>query len=261
MAYRTDLDEDIKKRFMQILEYTMPSGLLQEEGEDEEGGNEDMPPMDGGQGGQEMPPMGGGDQGMPPMNGEQGGQEMPSMDGGDQGMAPMDGGAPTPEGLDIQDNAMGMDNPEMPQADDDVVDITELTDSIDETNDEVEKMDSKFSEVLGAVKALENIIKQNDDKIEDLKAEFERRNPTQIEKLSMQTARSYPFNVTPEEYWKEKEATSNYRTEDDENGTKQGQYVITKDDVNGATDWKSISDSLDDNDLIYNQGLNNILKY
>jgi hypothetical protein len=76
----------------------------------------------------------------------------------------------------------------------------------------------------------------------------------------MQTAKSYPFNVTPEEYWEEKEKTSNYSTENDENGVKQGQYVITKNDVNGGTDWKSISDSLDDDDFMYNQTLNGILK-
>ena len=98
-----------------------------------------------------------------------------------------------------------------------------------------------------------------DEKIEGLKSEFEKRNPTQVEKLSMQTAKSYPFNVKPEEFWAEKEATSNYSTEDDQNGVKQGQYVITAKDIAGETNWKEIADSLDDDDFMYNQTLNKIL--
>ena len=100
----------------------------------------------------------------------------------------------------------------------------------------------------------------NDDKIEQLKAEFERRNPTQVEKLSMNTAKGGPFNVSPEEYWDEKQATSNYSIEDDDNGKEQGQYVITANDVNGSVDWKSIADSLDDDDFMYHQTLNGVLK-
>ena len=112
---------------------------------------------------------------------------------------------------------------------------------------------------MNAIKSFEDAVKGNDKKIEDLKAEIEKRNPTQIEKLSMQTAHSYPFNITPEEYWKEKEATSNYSTESDNNGVGQGQYVITADDVNGNVNWKQIYDTLQDKDSMYNQTLQNIL--
>ena len=91
-----------------------------------------------------------------------------------------------------------------------------------------------------------------------MKAEFEKRNPTQVEKLSMQTAKSGPFNVTPEDYWNEKEATSNYSTEPDNNGKGQGQYVITKDDVEGTTDWKAIADSISD-DALYHPTLKNTM--
>ena len=112
---------------------------------------------------------------------------------------------------------------------------------------------------MKALGAFEELLRANDRKIEDLKAEYEKRNPTQIEKLSMQTAKSYPFNVTPEEFWKEKEATSNYSTEDDDNGKGQGQYQITANDIAGATDWKSISDSLDDDDFMYNQTLAKVM--
>jgi len=118
----------------------------------------------------------------------------------------------------------------------------------------------KFDKVMKALGAFEELLRANDEKIEDLKAEFEKRNPTQIEKLSMQTDKSYPFNVTPEEFWKQKEATSNYSTENDDNGKEQGQYVITANDVNGDTNWKAIADSLDDDDFMYHQTLDKIMK-
>ena len=75
----------------------------------------------------------------------------------------------------------------------------------------------------------------------------------------MNTAKGGPFTVSPEEYWNEKEQTSNYSTEDDDNGKEQGQYVITANDVNGTVDWNSIAKSLDD-DFIMHQTLNGALK-
>ena len=202
-----------------------------------------MPPMDGGapmdQNAGEPAPGGDMGGGMP----QDGGAQAPEgfnpqvpQDGMDAGMPPMDGGIPDSGGL---------------QPDDDVIDISDLTDSQEETQEEVDKLGDKFDKVMKYLGQFEELIRSNDEKINDLKAEFERRNPTQVEKLSMQTANSYPFSETPEQYWNNKEKTSNYRTEDDENGTKQGQYVITKNDVDGSVDWKSIADTLDDFDIMH----------
>ena len=265
------LVEEAKKRFRQIVEYVELRGTSIDEADDNQDNaqtdDNNIPPMDNGvieQGG--MPPMGNGGNeqgGMPPM--DNGG--MPPMDNG--GMPPMDNGGNEvertggPEGFDPQldPNLEGEDvNGTNIEGDDEVIDVSDLTDSMDETEHEVEGLNNKFSEVLGAVKTLEALIQNNDDKINNLKAEFEKRNPTQIEKLSMQTSRSYPFNLTPEQYWEEKEKTSNYSTDSDDNGKKQGQYVITKDDVNGNVNWKSIADTMDDN-ILYNQSVNNLLKF
>ena len=98
------------------------------------------------------------------------------------------------------------------------------------------------------------------DKISEIEVEMKKRNPTPMEKLSNRAANSYPFNVSPKEYWDDKEKNSNYSADDDNNGREQEQYTITVGDINNANDWKTISDSLDD-DLLYNQTLNNILKY
>jgi hypothetical protein len=239
-------------------------------GGDPNGGG--MPPMGGGPkgggapNGGGMPPMGGGDPnggGMPPMGGDPMGGDGPNGGGqaGPDGFDPqvqdpnMGGGMP-PMGGD----PIGGGMPEGPGPDDDVVDISQLTDAQEETKDEISNLDNKFSEIMKHIGSFEELLRQNDQKIEDLKSEFEKRNPTQIEKLGLQTTKSYPFNVTPSDFWKEKEATTNYSTEPDNNGVGQGQYVITKDDVNGAVDWKSISNSMDDDDFIYNQTLDGVLK-
>lgn len=277
--------EESKKRFQQILEFTYhgrKNHIMGEAGDDQQDPN-DTPAPDGGAGA----PMPGGDPGaMPPDGGQGGGDEggaMPPMDGGagapmpggDPGAMPPDsgqgggdaGGAPqTPQGFNPQDMGGGMEGGDITpddfeggvNPDDDVIDVSELTDAQEETQDEIEKFSDKFEKVFKVLGQWEELIKSNNEKIEDLKAEFEKRNPTQVEKLSMQTAKSGPFNVKPEDYWNEKEATSNYSTEPDNNGKGQGQYVITKDDVEGTTDWKSIADSISD-DALYHPTLKNTM--
>ena len=129
---------------------------------------------------------------------------------------------------------------------DEVIDVDDLTKAQKDTDDKVNAMTGKFDKMMAAINAFEALIKSNDEKIEDLKAEIERRNPTQIEKLNMQTAHSYPFSVKPEEYWKEKESDSNYRASGDSNDSNKEEYVITKSDIDSDSDWKKIADSLND---------------
>ena len=244
-------------RFQQIMEYTTRRNKYTEEaGEQPQDDPSQMPPEGGAPDGGAPEP--GGD--MPPMDG---GAPMDPNAGAPDGEMPQDGGeVQGPEGFNPQvpqdamdagmqpmDGAMPEDNGVQPG--DDVIDVSDLTDSQEETQEEVDKLDAKFDKVMKYLGQFEELIKSNDDKINDLKAEFERRNPTQVEKLSMQTANSYPFSETPEQYWDNKEKTSNYRTEDDQNGVKQGQYVITKNDVDGTVDWKGIADTLDDFDIMH----------
>ena len=257
------LFEATKNRFQQILEYTVLNNNIMGEADDEapQDGQEQTAPEDAGgmspqDGGQPMSDAMGG--GMPP----QGGEAQSPMDAGPQ--QGQGGQSQQPEGFAPQEPQMAPDmtsvedNEEQPAADDDVVDISALTDSQEATEKDVAELNNKFSEIMSKLDSFVDLIKSNDEKIEDIKAEYERRNPTQIEKMSMNTAKGGPFNVSPEEYWDEKEKNSNYRREDDDNGREQGQYVITANDVNGATDWKGISDSLDD-DILMHQTLNNIM--
>ena len=141
--------------------------------------------------------------------------------------------------------------------DDEVVDITELTDAQDETNNKVKKLGFNLDKTFKQLEDFEKLINSTNEKIGELQREFEKRNPTQEEKLSARAAISYPFNVSPEDYWKEKEKTSNYSIDDDENGKEQQQYTITTKDI-ADTDWKSISDSMSINDILH-QSIGNTL--
>ena len=264
--------EEAMKRFQQITEYVVSQGsrqVLEADEETEEPQGEMGAGDPNAMGGEDPNAMGGDPNAIGGDPNAMGGD--PNAMGGDPNMMGGDpnamGGDPnamgsegTPEGFAPQDtigadpNGMGT---EPMQPDDEVIDVDELTDSQEETEKEVAKINSKFDKVLKAIGAFEELLRSNDEKIEGLKSEFEKRNPTKIEKLHMQTARSYPFNQTPEEYWKEKEATSNYEIIDNDD-KEAGKFVITADELNGNENWKEISDTLDD-DLLFNQTLNKIL--
>ena len=268
--------EDVKKRLNMICEYDVKKGLnefvvmpgtVEEAGDDEDpnaapGGD---PTAAGGAPAPAGDPnaMGGDPAAM--------GGDPNAMGGADPNAAGGEGEAQTPEGFNPMDmggdpNAMGgdpaaMGGGDMQQPGDEVLDVTELTDKQDDIEGEIKEVGGKFDEVLKAIGSFEELLRSNDEKIENLKAEIERRNPTQIEKLGLQKEKSYPFSVSPDEYWKDKEATSNYSTEPDNNGVEQGQYVITAKDVDGDTNWKAIADSLDDKGFLYNQTLDKLLKF
>ena len=266
------LSEDIK-RYQQILEYVNLSGHIDEEGEDQ---NQDPNAMGGAPGGD--PNSMGGDPNA--MGGAPGGD--PNAMGGDpNAMGGAPGGDPNAmggdpnaqgggvEGFDPQTdpnamggdpNAMGgdagaMEDPmadmgaEQPGPDDNVIDVDDLTNAQDETNQAVMDLNDKFEKLLGAVDKIERFIDKNDSEIASLKQELEKRNPTPIEKLDLRTVNdSYPFNVKPNDYWKEKEETSNYRVGGDEMEVPE-QYDLHQSDVDDVTNWKEIADSLDDSDL------------
>jgi len=266
--------EEYKKRFQQILEYTSAGGFDLSEADDEQTEEQPTEGDPNAMGGEQMPDMGGGPNAMGEpgmqdsniMGGDPNAMQDPNAQGGEEDLT----SGFNPEGGDMQDpNMMGGDpnaigGVDTMQPDDEVVDITELTDAQEATQEELESFDSKFTKAIKAIEKIEAMINTNNkniaDKISEIESEMKRRNPTPMEKLSNRAANSYPFNVSPKEYWDEKEKNSNYSADDDNNGKGQEQYTITVGDINNANDWKTISDSLDD-DLLYNQTLNNILKY
>lgn len=225
-------------------------------------------------------PMGGG---MPGPNGGMPGPD--AMGGADPmggGMPGPDGGMPDPNadpnaaagGMPGQDPAMGGDMPgadpmaggmpdgldeEEPEEEDDVIDVDDLTDAQEKVNDKVNsvgrdlgKVDSRIEKLIGAIETLQTMFDKNNQEIADLKTEFEKRNPTQTEKLNLRSLDSYPFKVKPTDFWKDKAGNSNYSAYADNEQPTTQEYVITNDDVDDFTereiaDTFAVTDELDQN--------------
>lgn len=256
---------DAAKRFRMLCEYTF--NITEDDGEEapQEDG-EDTPDMNTQQG--DNMDMGGmspdvsapqGNKGVAPdMNAQQGdnmdmGDMSPDMNASQDGGEGAPGFNPSMEegGDDI--NQIGAE--EM-QPEDEVIDVDDLTQSQEETEEKVDDihvtMEKGFDKLLNVVKKLDQMIDASTANMEQIKQEIEKRNPTPIEKLNMRAANdSYPFNVSPSDYWKEKEATSNYRI-GGENEPDSEQYVITQGDIDDMTDFQRISKELDNSELSQN---------
>ena len=253
------------KQFMRLCEWSyMP---LEEEGDEEQDPNAGgMPPMDDMQG---DPNMGGEDMGgemsmdgqdpnaggMPPMDGEQGDPNMGGEDMG--GEMPMDGQDPMMggEGMPPMDDPM-MDD-EMGE-DEEVIDVDDITNAQEKMNDKVNvvgqdlgKVNDKIEALMQSLSNMEQMINNNNAEIASFKQEFEKRNPTQTEKLNLRSLDSYPFNVNPKEYWKEKgiDPNSNYSGYGDNDKPTTQEFEITNNDVDDF-DEKMVEDSFNiDDDL------------
>lgn len=198
---------------------------------------------------------------MPDTNNQQGQQDMGMQDNGNaensfpepapatpQQNPPTP--APTPAPQPAMPNMGGEEEIiDMEGDDEEVIDVDELTDSQEETEHEVGEVNSKIDKLLSTIDTLSTIIQQNDSKILALKQEIEKRNPTPTEKLNLRSLDSYPFNVNPKDYWEGKAKTGNYEAYSDNDlptGKEDEEYVITQDEIDGDNNFKSISDSLDD---------------
>lgn len=249
---------DAAKRFRMLCEYTF--NITEDDGEEDM----DMAEPIGGdmqQGSEDM------QQQNADMNAEPQGEEqlqqMPDMMGdevpenGEQG-AP--GFNPQPQDDTVTNGDVTDDGIDELGSDDEVIDVDDLTQSQEETEEKVDdiqvSMERGFEKLLGVVSKLDKMIDASTANMEQIKQEIEKRNPTPLEKLNMRAANdSYPFNVSPDDYWKEKEATSNYRIGGE--GEKDApQYTITQGDIDKITDFKTISKELDDS--MMNQNLLNI---
>ena len=276
---------EARKQFQKLYEYSFYSEPFTDsvnEADDEEPAND---PMAGGPDAGEDPmnsdPMGanaGGD----PMAGGHGAEGGP-MAGAD----PMAGGPGAGGGEGVSDPMAGMGGqldsesegdpmaggaPMAPDAgmdpmaggeNEEVIDVDDLTDAQEKTYDKIGALSKKFDKLLNVIDKFEEVIQMNDDKIDTLerniKAELEKRNPTAIEKLNLRSQNdSQPFNVSPNDYWKHKEATSNYRIGDDMEDDAP-QYKIYQADIDEVGDWRNISQSLDDSD--FKQTLEQILNF
>ena len=248
------------KHFMRLSEAYIPTMLpeddIEEAGQDQQdpnamanGGMPQDPNMMGGQdpmmgggadpnamGGMPQDPnaMGGGDPNM------MGGQD-PNAMGGDMAQDPMAdpmGGADM-GGEDPLANAEG----DMSEDDGSTINIDGLTKAQDKLNvkqnhigRDLSKVDTRISSLIDSISNLLAKVDNNNSEIEALKAEFEKRNPTQTEKLNLRSLDSYPFNVKPNEYWAQKAKEGGYEAYADNAEPTTKEYTITNDDVDNPTD-------------------------
>ena len=258
MKNNTDLIKQYKleeavKRIQKINEYTFYDSTMVEDDQDPNamGGNPNggMPPMGGDPNAMGADPnMMGGDPngGMAPMDDPNAMGADPNMMGGDPngGMPPMDD--PNMMGREgIEDIDM-----ETEQPGDEVVDVDELTQSQEATEFKVDNVDDKLNKVLKIISKFNDAIEANDQKIEDLKKEFQKRNPTAEETLNLRSLASYPFSERPDEYWKKQQQDHpNYNVISDNDvstADEQKEFEIRKGDIDNFNErdiMKSLGES------------------
>ena len=161
-----------------------------------------------------------------------------------------------PQGVDANSGLEGMGG-EQPQEpanpevgpDDDVVSVDDLTDAQKSTEKKVDDLSSKFERLMGSLdsieKRIDNIDQHTNEYIASIKDEFEKRNPTPLQRMTMRSTKSAPYGMTPNEYMSNY-APDNYSDESDNNGADDPQYQITKGDIDNFTDYASVRDELGD---------------
>lgn len=253
------------QHFLKLSEAYVPSFPEEDMNEaDDEQGMEDQAQLGGDA--QQAQDMGDPSMGMDDSQGQMGGGMMP-QDGGDamQG-APQDGmGDPMQDqGVDsslppsqeepMDTDSMGDDGK---QDDGDTIDINGLTKAQDKLNikqnhvgRDLSKVDTKIKDLIDTIQSLRDKLDANNSEIESLKSEFEKRNPTQTEKLNLRSLDSYPFNVKPSDYWAEKAKQGGYEAYGDNDEPTSKEYVITNDDVdNPSRDVADTFFKIDDDDI------------
>ena len=217
------------KHFMRLSEAYIPTSFPEEEIE-EAGADQNQDPN--AMGGQD--PMMGGDPnamgGADPMGGgdpNAGADPMADPMGGDMG------------GEDPLASAEG----DMSEDDGETIDIDGLTKAQDKLNvkqnhigRDLSKVDTRITSLIDTINNLLSKVDSNNSEIEALKAEFEKRNPTQTEKLNLRSLDSYPFNIKPNEYWAEKAKQGGYDAYSDNAEPTTQEYTITNDDVDNPSD-------------------------
>ena len=274
------------KRFNDIAEYKSPKQSLKnlyeytfitapqinEDGEEENTPDNQQQPTDA-QTGMQQQPMDNG-QGMnmqqPQADNTMGGD--PNMDSNANGGADM---ATDMSGAMDNQNNMGEEDPNMedfdePQteddveteemeADDEVIDVDELTQSQEATEYKIDGVDDRLAKIYALAQKFADQLEKNEESINALKTEFEKRNPTEEERLNIRSQSSYPYSETPKGYWAEKmKENPHYNVMYDNEvapSEEEKKFEIKKSDIDGLN-MKEIADSLD-----VDQNLNDYLKF
>lgn len=249
------------KQFMRLCEWSyVPTTLEEDDDDDTQQDNQEEQPMNQGETSDEM------------QGDNMGDMQTPQGDLGDMSdsnMETQDNSMPTEENPMMggeMDNMPPMDD--MNAEDETVIDVDDITNAQEKMNDKVNvvgqdlgKVNDKIETLLQSLSSMEAMINNNNQEIAQFKAEFEKRNPTQTEKLNLRSLDSYPFNVNPRDYWAQKSAdpNSNYSGFANNGEPTTQEYVITNNDVDDFSE-REIEKSFDiDDDL--KQDINKIFGF
>lgn len=236
--------EDMAKRFQQIVEYTfITSPTISEDGEDNTNNQTQQEPQDDvtqSQGNNNTDR-----QDVINNNGDTSIQQDAEEDVPVETEVPDD---ETMEDMPQQQSNGGIETTPM-QDGDEVIDVDDLTNSQKETEYKIDGVDDRLIKIARVIDKLIPAIEANNSKIEDLKAEFEKRNPTETEKLNLRSQSSFPYSVKPKDYWDNKSQDGNYNVIYD-NGVdpnkEDKEYVLKQKDIdNTASDDRSTYKTFD----------------
>ena len=159
--------------------------------------------------------------------------------------------------------------PDNDSSDEDTIDIDDLTDAQEKINHKTNKIginlgkvDNRIEHLMQSLEKMEDMIDSNNAEIMSLRKEFEKRNPTQIERIDMRRRFDSPgFNESPEESLaKRLQARNNYTVTDGGDKTNDKQYTLTQNDIDSVGD-SQVADSfykIDDDDI---QDINKIFGF
>lgn len=159
--------------------------------------------------------------------------------------------------------------PDNESSDEDTIDIDDLTDAQEKINHKTNKIginlgkvDNRIEHLMQSLEKMEDMIDSNNAEIMNLRKEFEKRNPTQIERIDMRRRFDSPgFNESPEESLaKRLQARDNYTVTDGGDKTNDKQYTLTQNDIDSVGD-SQVADyfyKIDDNDI---QDINKIFGF
>lgn len=236
--------EDMAKRFQQIVEYTfITSPTISEDGEDNTNNQTQQEPQD--------------DVTQSQGNNNTDRQDVINNNGDTSIQQGAEEDVPvetevlddeTMEDMPQQQSNGGIETTPM-QDGDEVIDVDDLTNSQKETEYKIDGVDDRLIKIARVIDKLIPAIEANNSKIEDLKAEFEKRNPTETEKLNLRSQSSFPYSVKPKDYWDNKSQDGNYNVIYD-NGVdpnkEDKEYVLKQKDIdNTASDDRSTYKTFD----------------
>lgn len=145
------------------------------------------------------------------------------------------------------------------QEGDTVIDVDDLTQAQETTEIKIDGVDDKLTRMLSLLGKFENALEVSDKKIDDLRNEFEKRNPSEQEKLNIRSQASYPYSETPKEYWDAKKASNPHYDvmydNDVSTSDEQKKFDITRDDVKNIN-MNNVSRTLDLNNIKLNDFVN-----